>query len=486
MTTDADAAGLRLSSAGDYHFLQGLLGGLVFRPWFDALALHVVAQWYLPLSRGWAAALAAEGSPERFREALGGADLAASRLQPLLDGVLQRQAVYQDANQAWEALFFKDGVADHARLIAAEEARHGAAHELMAARRSFLRIRNALPAARWEIAQPADLDGSRHVARLTSPEAAFPAPDIPTVEVSQRVAGAHGRDYWLRFRSPVMGDMAWARVTEPEGQAAEAAPSVIYLHGIGMEADMWRGMAGPVERLTDAGVRVISPEAPWHGRRRLPGYYGGEPAIGRGPIGLIELFEAGVAEVAVLIDWARKTSCGAVAIGGVSLGALTAQRAASASRFWPEALRPQAILLVATSGDLLALAERGSLVCRLGLDRRLEAAGWDREALTGWLPLLEPEMDPAAGSPPGSSQVPPQGPPQGPPLPPERIIMVLGSHDDLTPYSGGQALARAWGLPQDNLVVRRQGHFSTSLGLLRESAPLDRFAALLKTISGGP
>ena len=72
----------------------------MFRPWFDALALQVVAQWYLPLSRGWAAALAAEGSPEHFREVLGGADLAAARLQPLLDGVRQRHQAYQAANAA--------------------------------------------------------------------------------------------------------------------------------------------------------------------------------------------------------------------------------------------------------------------------------------------------------------------------------------------------------------------------------------------------
>ena len=470
MTTDAhpgeaDAAGPRLSPTGDYRFLQGLLGGLVFRPWFDVLALQVVAQWYLPLSRGWAAALAAEGSPERFLEALGGADLAAARLQPLLDGVAQRQAAYEAADRAWQVRFFDSASTGHAELVALEEARHTAAHKLMAARRTFVRIRNALPAARWEIARPAELAASRHAARLAGPEAAFPAPEIPPVEVSRRVAGPHGRDCWLRFRSPVMGDMAWARVTEPEG--ADDPPSVIYLHGIGMEADMWRGMASPVERLTDAGVRVISPEAPWHGRRRLPGYYGGEPAIGRGPIGLIELFEAGVAEVAVLVDWARKTSRGAVAIGGVSLGALTAQRAAAASCFWPEALRPEAMLLVATSGDLLALAERGSLVCRLGLDRRLEAAGWTAETLTPWLPLLEPEADPGVEA----------------PIPPERMIMVLGSHDDLTPFAGGLALARAWDLPPDNLVVRRQGHFSTSLGLLRETGPLDRFAALLQDAS---
>ena len=44
-----------------------------------------------------------------------------------------------------------------------------------------------------------------------------------------------------------------------------------------------------------------------------------------------------------------------------------------------------------------------------------------------WLPLLAPFGPPAMG--------------------PERVVMLLGTRDDVTPYAGGIALARDWQLP---------------------------------------
>ena len=57
--------------------------------------------------------------------------------------------------------------------------------------------------------------------------------------------------------------------------------------------------------------------------------------------------------------------------------------------------------------------------------------------------------------------------------------MLIGESDDLTQHEGGLALARDWGLPEANLFTRRQGHFSVSLGLLRDRAPLGRLAEVL-------
>ncbi|HEY9550001.1 MAG TPA: hypothetical protein VIR45_10915, partial [Kiloniellaceae bacterium] len=42
------------------------VGGLVMRPWYDRLAVKVVAGWYLPLSRAWAAALESGADEARF------------------------------------------------------------------------------------------------------------------------------------------------------------------------------------------------------------------------------------------------------------------------------------------------------------------------------------------------------------------------------------------------------------------------------------
>jgi hypothetical protein len=58
--------------------------------------------------------------------------------------------------------------------------------------------------------------------------------------------------------------------------------------------------------------------------------------------------------------------------------------------------------------------------------------------------------------------------------------MLLGSHDSVTPYRGGLALSRRWGLPRENLFVANRGHFSTPLGLHQDDAPLRRAVARLK------
>ena len=126
---------------------------------------------------------------------------------------------------------------------------------------------------------------------------------------------------------------------------------------------------------------------------------------------------------------------------------------------WPAGWQPDALFLVATSGELLDVATEGSLTRGVGLPGQLGAAGWSETELSRWLPLLEPSPEP--------------------PLPPERIFLLLGSSDDLTPYPGGVELGRAWRVPQANLFIRPQGHFSVSLGLLHDTEPLDRLVAAL-------
>ena len=204
----------------------------------------------------------------------------------------------------------------------------------------------------------------------------------------------------------------------------------------------------------------MKPEGPWHGRRRREGWYGGEPAIGLGPKGFLDLFQGWIAEVAVLVDWVKRRGSAPVALGGVSLGALNAQRAAVAANHWPERCRPDALILVATSGAMMGVAHSGSLANAVNLAPQIEAAGWTADVLLRWLPLLEPQQAPA--------------------MDPTRVIMVLGRADDVTPSAGGRALARRWQVPQANIFARDQGHFSVSLGIQRDRAPLER----LKEIFG--
>jgi pimeloyl-ACP methyl ester carboxylesterase len=436
--------GARLASSAGGGLFEGPLGRLVARPWLDRVAVKLVARSYLPLSRAWAAALAAEGSEARFREALPGLSRPSRTLSRALPQVQGRWSQYQTALVTWDELFFGTGgpVSDD-RLVAAETARRSAAHELMASRGRFLPLLRRLPAVRWEVPGPEQVEGEQG-ARLNNAAHPFPAPAAVEVETSHKVPSARGSDHWLHFASPVLGDRAWARVSEPEG--VRDPPTVIFLHGIAMESDQWRPGPDPLDHQCLAHCRVIRPEGPWHGRRRLPGWYGGEPAIGRGLLGLLELFQAWIAEVAVLIAWARETGRGPVAVAGVSLGALTGQLLATAVADWPAQHRPDALFLVATSGDILSVAHDGSLGRALGLAPQLTAAGWDRAAQTRWLPLLQPAGPPA--------------------LDPERIVLLVGQADDLTPAAGGLALGRDWSLPEANFLVRPQGHFSVWFGLL--------------------
>ncbi len=106
------------------------------------------------------------------------------------------------------------------------------------------------------------------------------------IEVSKPVERAAGVDYWLRFQSPsaLLGDTVYARVLEPRG--VKNQPTIIFGHGICIEFDHWRGLIDEARTLRAEGFRVIRPVAPWHGRRRPLGSFGGQPMMARIPGGL--------------------------------------------------------------------------------------------------------------------------------------------------------------------------------------------------------
>lgn len=448
---------------------DGLQGRLLLRPWYDWVGVRAVVNWYFPLSRAWASALEADGDLLRYNDLLGRSFASSKWLDSALDQTCQADRAYQKAQQRWNALYFDDEAASDEELVSAEVTRQRASKTRMMCRKAFLPWRLRLPKLRWSIPGPDEVS-DRHEARFRSESAAFKVPDDPVFEVSRKVQGDWGhnavyRQHWLRFPSlsaDVPGsesdERAWAKVYEPEG-GADGAPCLIFLHGIGMETDFWGEMTDPVNMMTRKGFRVIRPEAPWHGHRRTKGFFGGEPAIAQGPMGFIELFHASVREVAQMIEWARRTGAPRVAVGGLSLGALTAQIVATQSRNWSEAQRPNDLLLVTTSEDMLDIALRGSMARLLEMPRRFAEAGWSEAELSRWTPLLEPHGDPV--------------------MPADRIAVLLGNADDLTPVKGGESLLRRWNVPENNVFRRNQGHFSASLGLYRDSAVLERLAAIM-------
>ena len=282
------------------------------------------------------------------------------------------------------------------------------------------------PAVRFDVAGEAAVE-ARHGARLRDPEAAFAPSPAPGFERSRGFETRLGRVSWLRAPAPVPlaeGDGLRARVYEP----ARPRATVILAHGVGMEPEMWRGLAEPPAPLIEAGCRVIQPEAPWHGHRALPGMYGGEPVFAGGPIALIDFTHAAVLKLGHLIAWAKAFGDEPVALAGVSLGALTAQRLATAARAWPDSMRPDALFLVTASASIGAVGFSGSLPSALGVPEALGEAGWTRAEAERWAPLLEPSGAPA--------------------IPSERIVMLLGDADDVVPFREGLALAAAWAVPR--------------------------------------
>lgn len=448
---------------GTPRFLRELASAALYRPWFDSVATTALADWYFPLSRAWAAGLAAHGSMDRFLDAL-----PRRRSSPWLGRTLEQverdQMRYQTVDGRWRQAFFA-GDADRAntrpdRLSQFEHARRRAALRLMAGRYRFLseHVLDDIPAMHWQMTSPDDVDAA-HGNRLSHEDTAYALPDpTPPIERSRTMAVEGHASYWLRFPSPLSrpGDTVWARVDEPLGGGD--LPTLVFLHGIGVEFEFWPEARDIVSELVAAGVRVIRPEGPWHGRRRARGFFGGEPVLARSPRGVLDYLHAAVVEAGVLIGWARAQNSAPIAIGGISLGSLTSQVAAGACRYWPKAAQPDFLLLIAAGGNFLRLTTESSLTRRLGLPEQLTQAGWTTEALARWRPLAEPMSGPA--------------------LAPDRIVVTLGSADMVTPYEDAAAMVRRWGVPEENVFTAHKGHFSVSLDTAWLSRPLGRLHTL--------
>lgn len=431
-------------------------------PWLDSVSLSFVTQVYLPLSRGWAAACGCGEDVERFC-----AEAAPALPAPVVSPVLMQTAYlarrYKAATAHWENAFFATRALPEHRLAAIERARNRAATQFMLSRTGFAPWFRQFPPVRWQMASPAAME-ARHGDYRTSPEAAYSPDRPPQITASHSYRRGRTRKYWLRYPSPLLGDTVWARVVEPLDVANP--PTLIFLHGIAMEQDLWPPTRNALGDLAHQGIRVVRPEGPWHGRRMLKGFYGGEPVLARGPDGLLTFLRSWIAETAALVAWARENGSPRVAIGGASLGALTTQLIATVSGCWRQDLRPDALLLIATTGKPIEIVTNGSLARGIGLPEILHEAGWTEPHLERWLGLFEPRMPPVVA--------------------PEQIVIVLGRADDLMPHEGGVDLAYRWKVPSDNVFLQPQGHFSVSLALLNDPTPMRRFSTIMRAQAALP
>ena len=446
--------------------MRGPLGGLFTLPWFDRASMYFLREYYLPLSRLWAAADAAHGSTERFCELTGIEPRPAERdrLARTLFGFEVSRTRVDTIDAAWREAFFGDDPAHSDALAVIEKARKEAqqAHNLMRRDLRYL-LRFKPPTSSYDI--PTREQVATHYGDiLSAPENFFSLPpDLPRVERSRDFAAADGRQYWIRFTSPSprTGDTAYARVHEPVG--VENPPSLIYGHGICVEFDYLEGLVDEVDVLCRLGFRVVRPEAPYHGRRRPEGFYGGEYISATSPLGVIDTFTAAVAERAVLMDWCRRTSSGPVTMGGNSLGALISQLLSGQARNWPAQLRPDALLLIMHCAKIEDALIHGSIARLFGALEAKHERGWSVASVAQYFGALDP--------------------PQQAPIDAGNIVSVLGRRDVATPFASGLELLDRWQVPAGNRFIWPQGHFSLPIALTRNDAPLRRFRRVVETLS---
>jgi pimeloyl-ACP methyl ester carboxylesterase len=442
---------------------RGLAGSLLGWPWFDRAGLFALKRWFFPASRLWAAARAADGEADAFWAAVPMQPRPdqAPRLARALRRFEEARAAVNAIEAEWQRVFFGRQAESESYRLGVEDARRELRHAYNATRRHFrFLVGPDVPRIKLAIADPVEVEAI-YGAALDDTHGLYAAPVDPiAIEASRRITVPTGTDFWLRFPSPSarLGDTVWARVHEPAGIVDP--PTVIYGHGICVEFDHWRGLIDECHALVRLGFRVVRPEAPWHGRRVPPGTFGGERIVAAFPTGIIDTLTGAVQEWAVLARWARETSKGPLVLAGSSLGALTSQLVADHARAWPEALRPDAMLLITHTGDITTAISGGAIANLWTSPAEIEERGWTLDRARRFLSMLDPSPVPA--------------------LPPQRIVSVLGRRDVILPYDGGRDLAERWCLPTANSFVLDRGHFSVPMALVHNPAPLLRLTEIVR------
>lgn len=433
-------------------------------PWFDPVSSWALRRLFVPSSLLWAAAEQAGTSVERFFDAaqLPRKSANEKKLAEALVQTASARAIAQSREAAWQQAFFGTGTAGPDARREIEAARYAASHAYNLARRHFgFMLRNDPPRIRSVTQSPEEIAAiyGTNFERLSLEGIAN---GNAAVEVSKKIERAAGIDYWLRFPSPsaLLGDTVYARVLEPHG--VDNPPTVIFGHGICIEFDHWRGLIDEARTLRAEGFRVIRPVAPWHGRRRPLGSFGGQPMMTRIPGGLFDAFTGAAQEWAVIANWVRQQSDAPLAYGGTSLGALIAQFAAEKIGERNPRLKADGLFLITHSGRMSDATFHGDMANLLGVDLNAEQQGWSRERIEAGLGLLDPARLPA--------------------VKPERIVTVLGKRDRITPYASGLSLIDSWGVPDENRFVWDRGHFSMPLTMIRNPAPVARFREVMARV----
>jgi pimeloyl-ACP methyl ester carboxylesterase len=454
-----EALGAGLRKTVQFPRTGSLLHALLARPWVDPVCLWGFRR-VLPASRAWAAAGASSTSLENFARQLGLFGLP-PRLRTKLNATHRLRLLSKAAQTRWAEIAFEGVDGD---LAAAERDRRQTAQSYLANRFHYLLFakRYRVSAVRYRTPRP-EFAVEALAQVLEDPDALFQAPDpLPSIQRSRTVDHGDVIEYWLRFESDGVGDdpadTAYAHIYEPKQRPA-AMPTFVFAHGLAMETEMM--VEGPRSFLDMArvGLRIVLPDGPGHNRRCKPGFYGGESFLTEPPISGIQYFARAAREFVAMIAWCRAQGPGRISLGGISLGALSAQVTASRWRYWPAEARPDALFLMTTTARVSALPLESSLGQMADIDNEVRRNGWNAEHFAA----LESITDAGAE----------------PPLDPANIVLMVGKRDDVTPAAGGFLLAERWRVPKDNFFLRDRGHFSAAIGLGVDPSPYARMFGIL-------
>jgi pimeloyl-ACP methyl ester carboxylesterase len=434
------------------------VGTFVARPWFDHATLFGLKHMFFPGSRAWAASAEAGDDYAAFYAAipLPIRHEKREKLTKTLVQIAEARSAATAIESAWANAFFGPETRPEAHLRALEAARLTARHAYNSTRWGLrLQLPSTMPRAKLAIETPEAVEAVHGGGLAAFDTRATPPATFPAIEQSRAIQTVTGRDFWLRFRSPSarLGDVVYAHVSEPHDANAQT-PTLIFGHGVCVDFDHWKGLIDESQALAARGFRIIRPEAPWHGRRAPLGYFGGERQIGTFPMGLLDSFTGALQEWAVLSDWARKQSKGALVFGGSSLGAMTSQLAADRSHTWAPHLRPDALFLVTHTGDMAAAVMEGALANLWASPEVVKSFGWTPELARKYLTLVNPVNTM--------------------PMRPENIVSILGRRDVILPFESGRQLVARWSVPERSAFIWDRGHFSVPAMLIRNTAPLDR------------
>jgi Alpha/beta hydrolase domain containing 18 len=457
ITGEAFEAGLRKTV--QFPRTGSLFHALLARPWIDPICLWGFKR-VLPASRAWAAAAASSTSLEGFARQLGLFGLP-PRLRSKLNATHRLRLLSKAAQTRWAEIAFEESDGD---LALAERERRQTAQSYLANRFRYLSFakKYRVSPVRYRTPKP-DFAIEALGQVLADPDALFQLTDpLPAIQRSRSVDHGDVIEYWLRFESAGVGDdptdTAYAHIYEPKPRPG-GMPTFFFAHGLAMETEMM--VEGPRSFLNMArvGMRIVLPDGPGHNRRCKAGFYGGESFLTEPPVSAILHFVRAAREYAALIAWCRAQGPGRISLGGVSLGALSAQVAASRWRYWPAEAKPDALFLMTSTARVSALPLESSLGQMADIDNEVRRHGWLPEHFTTLQPITDASAEP--------------------PLDPANIVVMVGGRDDVTPAAGGHQLAERWRVPKENLFVRDQGHFSAAIGLGVDPAPYARMFDIL-------